>query len=296
MFRDGALKMPDGVTIPFWGFADPRAAADLRALPSPVIRVREGERVQIKLEMDGDATSTGRTDVKSHIYQWQPKSAGTWLYQSHASSLRQFEMGLFGLLIVDPEPDAGGKPRAYRDGPSYDVERCWVFDDVDPSWHGGGAAGAALTQPPADATFAPKYFLVNGVANVEAHDHPEVAIEARPGDKILLRLLNASFSLMRTRIEGLSGNIISVDGKALAGANRPWSKWSPIAPGQPVYMATGARHDCLIDLGAAANPVMPGQEFLVSFEFLDWSKRAVRNLDAAAPLNIGRATTRIRVV
>jgi hypothetical protein len=307
MFTDGEMTMPDGETIRYWGFQDPRTCDQTKCLPSPAIRVQEGECVQIKLELEPEAGKQGtglrngqsgdaRLKSTSHIYQWQPKSAGTWLYQSHASSLRHFEMGLFGLLIVDPAPDATGKPCAYRDGPAYDVERCWVFDDVDPSWHGVKPDAVLGKDGPAGAMFAPKYFLVNGVANVAAHDHANVAIDAKVGDKILMRLLNASFSLMRIRIQGLKGDIISVDGKALAGPDRPWGKWSPVQPGQPVYMATGARHDVLIDLDPVKNQVKAGDEFLVNFEFLDWSKRAVRNLDALAPLHVGKATTRIRVV
>ena len=306
MFTDGALRMPDGETVNYWGFEDPSTPLRQRALPSPTIRVREGECVHIKLETQCAAPAqtvgarsshaSARLRSTSNIYQWQPRQAGTWLYQSHDSSLKQFEMGLFGLLIVDPEPSPCGRARAYRDGPAYDVERCWIFDDVDPAWHAGeslakGGAGVA-----ADSTFNPRYFLVNGVPNVETPEHADVAIEARPGDKILLRLLNASFSLLRTRIQALSGDIISADGKALAGPERPWSTWSRVNPGQPVYMATGARHDLLIDLGDARNPVQPGQEYRVTFEFLDWSKRAVRNAGSASPLHVGRAETVIRVV
>lgn len=315
MFSDGRMKMPDGATIDFWGFSDPRDPDAKRTLPSPLIRVREGECVQIKLEIEaagGETQRSARHDTAasharlrstSHIYQWQPKDAGTWLYQSHASTLRQFEMGLFGLLIVDPAPAEDGRPRAYRDGPAYDVERCFVFDDVDPQWHGppppaspASHSGRQVSRAgAAGETFAPKYFLVNGVPNVETLDNPGVVIDAQVGDKILIRFLNASFSLLRTTIAGLRADIISVDGKALAGKDRPWSRWSAVAPGQPVYMATGARHDLLIDLDPANNRVQSGDEFAVNFEFLDLTKRAVRNADAPSPLNVGRATTRIRV-
>jgi len=306
MFTDGELAMPDGAVIRFWGFQDPRSADQAKRLPSPIIRVREGETVHIKLELEKEAqkpspatprarqTASGAAlKSASYVYQWQPKSAGTWLYQSHESSLRQFEMGLFGLLIVEPEPAADGKPRAYTGGPSYDVERCLVLDDVDPAWHGGAEASGAAAEA---REFKPKYFLVNGVPNVEALDHPDVAIAAKPGDKVLIRLLNASFSLVKMRVEKLKGDIISVDGKALATPDRPWTKWNPVGAGQPIGMATGARHDLLIDLAASANPVAVGDEFLVTFEYLDFATRKVRNADALSELYIGRAVTKIRIV
>lgn len=306
MFTDGELAMPDGEVIRFWGFQDPRSADQAKRLPSPIIRVREGETVHIKLELEKDAQKPGAGSSRtsqtssgaalksaSYVYQWQPKSAGTWLYQSHESSLRQFEMGLFGLLIVEPEPAADGRPRAYKGGPCYDVERCFVLDDVDPTWHGGTDVNGASDK---GREFKPKYFLVNGVPNVEALDHPDVAISAKAGDKVLIRLLNASFSLVKMRIEKLKGDIISVDGKALATPDRPWTKWNPVNAGQPIGMATGARHDLLIDLGASANPVAAGDEFLVTFEYLDFATRKVRNGDAQSEIYIGRAVTKIRIV
>lgn len=297
MFSDGQMQMPDGAVVRYWGFADPREPGAPMRLPSPPIRVREGDCVQIKLEMETAAAarrtpSAASLKTTSYMYQWQPKTAGTWLYQSHQGSLREFEMGLFGLLIVDPEPGVDGRARAYRDGPGYDVERCYIFDDIDPQWHGNGHDARKVQ----DADFDPKYFLVSGVPNVETMDHPEVSIDAKPGDKILIRFLNASFSLIRSSIDGLRADIISVDGKPLKGPDKPWGAWSGVGAGQPVYMATGARHDILIDLSAQRTAVKPGDEFVISTEFLDWSKRAVRNAGCENPLHVGRAQTRIRVL
>lgn len=320
MFADGNMTMPDGAVVPYWGFEDPVGAPGQKSFPSPVIRIREGEVAHVKLETpcDADASAPGARNGKrneglardwssksagpltvqkreSYIYQWQPKLAGTWLYQSHLSSPRHFEMGLFGLLIVDPEPEADGLARAYRGGPAYNIERCWVLDDIDPDWHKGGGLNAGAPGNEPQRPFVPKYFLINGVPNTEAMHDERVAIDAKSGDKVLIRLLNASFSLVRVKIEGLQGQIIAVDGKALASAENPWTKWSPVRPNHPVYMATGARNDILIDLDPEKSGIVAGGDYLVTFEFLDWEKRAIRNAQAASPVHVGRAVTRIRV-
>ncbi len=313
MFTDGELQMPDGAVVPFWGFEDPIAAPGQKLFPSPAIRMREGEVAHVKLEtlsavpaapawphtVAHSFARSGRLlavqKCESLIYQWQPKKAGTWLYQSHLSSVRDFELGLFGLLIVDPQPDDDGLTRAYRGGPAYDVERCWVLDDVDPDWHtaAGLLSGAPATER--ERMFVPQYFLINGVPNTQAMHDERVAIDAKAGDKVLIRLLNASFSLVRVKIEGLQGQIISVDGNALASAEHPWSKWCPVKPNHPVYLATGARNDILIDLDPEKSGIIAKGDYLVTFEFLDWEKRAIRNAQATSPLNVGRAVTRIRV-
>ncbi len=320
MFNDGIMTMPDGVEIPYWGFEDPVAAPGQKTFPSPMVRMREGEVAHVKLETLCDVVPAAphtRSGIpngafgrgwgsksaaqlavqkrESYIYQWQPRQAGTWLYQSHLSSARHFEMGLFGLLIVDPVPEADGLTRAYRGGPAYNVERCWVLDDIDPDWHAGAELVSNAPGSERERPFVPKYFLINGVPNTEAMNDERVAIDANAGDKVLIRLLNASFSLVRVKIEGLQGQIISVDGKALACSEQPWTKWSPVKPSHPVYLATGARNDILIDLDPETSGLVAGGNYLVTFDFLDWEKRAIRNSQAASPVHVGRAVTRIRV-
>ncbi len=314
MFTDGLLAMPDGVNLPFWGFEDPLRAPGRKSLPSPLIRVKDGEDVRVRLEVrdrkpvnNGRCTATGasRSDIghvscerfESYIYQWQPRNIGTWLYQCHTSTAHDFEMGLFGMLVVDPEPDSSGRALAYRNGPAYDVERFWVFDDIDPSWHGDDVLnGVPLPATGAQRPFEPRYFLVNGVPNTEALHHPDVAIEARCGDKLLIRLVNASYSLLRVTLENLRGDIVSVDGRALDTSERSWTRWIPVQSRQPIYMATASRHDLLIDLDPAKNDVKSGSTYKVVFEYLDLARRSVRNCCAHHPSHVGRAVTTIRVV
>jgi FtsP/CotA-like multicopper oxidase with cupredoxin domain len=301
MFADGVLAMPDGTKVPYWGFEDPVVAPGVKSFPSPVIRLRESETAQIRLELLKDrsnkAAAAASNPVRvstfdTNIYQWNPKASGTWLYQSHTNTPRDFEMGLFGLLVVDPAPDAVGRPLAFKNGPSYDQEKFWVLDDVDPAWHGDVMP---TTSGAAEAPFVPKYFLVNGVANTQALHHRDVAITAKQGEKVLIRLLNASYSLVKVSIEHFQGSIISVDGSAIDTAQSPWSSWIPVQPDRPLFMATGSRHDLLIDLDPAKNPAVRGQSYKVVFEFLDLAKRSIRNAGSQDPLYVGRAETTITV-
>ena len=310
---DKRVIMPDGETVVFRNFSDPTSDSVDGSLTSPIIRVREGQQAQIKLETRQckrrstvvaqgiGARSQMRSaglcteTVASHTYQWQPRSAGTWFYQSHASSPHQFEMGLYGVIVVDAEPDHNGRPRAYHNGPTYDIERIWVFDDVDPSWHSDDAAEQAANNGRL-TSFKPKYFLINGVPNTETLHHPDVAIEAKLGDTLLLRLMNASFSLVKVEIERLNADIISVDGQALGSEERPWTHWISVAPQQPVRLATASRHDLLINLDPALGGFEGPGEYRVTIEFLDGARRQVQNTDASHPAHVGRAATTIRVL
>jgi hypothetical protein len=306
MFTDGLLVMPDGKQIPYWGFEDPVQAPGQKRFPSPMIRMREGETAQVRLEMIKNSAKTCNaagtcsrdalrvSTYDTHIYQWKPRASGTWLYQCHTSTARDFEMGLFGLLVVDPEPDAAGRALAFKRGPAYDREAVLVFDDVDPNWHDATTA-AATSNGALKPVFNPQYFLVNGVANTGTLNHPDVAISAKAGEKILIRMLNASYSLVKISIEHFHGSIVSVDGSAIDTAASPWTSWIPVQPDRPVFMATGSRHELLIDLDPAKNPAVPGTSYKVTFEFLDHSRRSVRNADSARALHVGRAVTTITV-
>ncbi len=309
MRSDVSMTMPDGDTVRFWKYEDPSVPGDAALLVSPPIRIREHAQAQITLETHRWVQSSHSSRMtraglhprpgavwlethESHTYHWQPQTSGTWFYQSHVSTPRHFEMGLYGIIAVEPEPGEDGRRRASRHGPSYDVERFWVFDDVDPVWHDPDRDGAALTGCAPPPAFKPKYFLINGVANVATQGHADVAIEAKRGEQVLLRLMNAGFSLVKVQLHGLAANIIAVDGNTLGGSERPWTRWISIAPGQPVHLTTASRYDILLDLNGS---VAPG-EYLATFEFQDGRRRVVHNTGASHPAHVGRAATTIRVL
>ena len=313
MFADGTMRMPDGELVRYWGFEDPTLAPGRKSFPAPLIRAQEGENIHITLETH-NAAARGQSErsliagapspsralavdgCDSSVYQWQPRKAGTWFYQSHNGTAHDFEMGLYGVLVVDPAPDGSGRKMAYAGGPSYDAERIWIFDDIDPSWHDEAQFAKPAAGGPVRRAFNPKYFLVNGVANTETAAHGDVAVQAKRGDKLLIRLFNASYSLLKVSLGGLRGDIISVDGSPLGSPERPWTSWIPVHSKQPIYMATASRHDVLIDLDPSANGCAEGSRHEITFEFLDMTKRCLRNATASHPAHIGRAATAITVL
>jgi FtsP/CotA-like multicopper oxidase with cupredoxin domain len=102
------------------------------------------------------------------VYQFSTHKAGTYFYHCHKNTVLHFEMGLYGLLVVDPpNPDPADPLQAPYRSPSnlgfggpgfvaanlsafsglfpaydarnfvvrYDVEALWVPDDFDSIWH-----------------------------------------------------------------------------------------------------------------------------------------------------------------
>lgn len=299
VFTDGLMRMPDGQDVVYWGFEDRINGEDKKPFPSALIRVQEGDLVHVKMEprrgthtihhhgIEPTTMNDGVGHVsfevnESYVYQFQPRQAGTWFYHCHKNTVLHFEMGLVGGLIVDPVPNPNGKVPAYAGGPEYDVEMFWIFDDMDPRWHklGDEEQNAGMCGEDVGLhKFEPKYFLVSGVPTQPNIISQPAAIKANRGQKILIRTLNASYSLLRTTFSGLEAQIIAVDGHPL---NKPWNRWvtikpEPSSPTKSAFvMATASRYDILIDLSSPANANKVGT-FLVDFQWQHWITRKIHN-------------------
>lgn len=311
MFGSHDIKMPDPrrTKVRFWGFED-RIADTGEQVPSTMIRVVEDQMVHVELKSSkGSHTihhhaiepttmndGVGHVSMEvtgSYIYQWQPRQAGTYFYHCHKNTVLHFEMGMFGLLIVDPRNNdeyfaQTGRRLAYNhEGsdrvPEYDAEQAWVFDDVDPVWHeipDRFDADAGLCGEDVGLNnFNPKFFMINGEARKprKSASSPNTPIKkagiiAWEGDKILIRTLNASYSVVKMVLP-LEAQLISVDGRPL---NQPWNNWITYKAGEPIYISTAVRYDLLIDLTAPANKDARGVQ-TAEFEFQHWVKRTVHN-------------------
>ncbi|HUP53705.1 MAG TPA: multicopper oxidase family protein [Longimicrobiales bacterium] len=246
-----------GHASPAWGYEG--------RVPGPEIRVREGERVRIVLEnglpepttihwhglpvphaMDGvpELTQEAVPPGGTFVYEFVAGPAGTYWYHSHAPY--QLDRGLFGPLVVEP----GREPL------DYDREQILVFDDwlldpdhprPDPNAAGGmmgmmeGMGGmrgmmrggaethveGVRAQPLYDA------FTVNGVLGTE-----HAPIEVRRGERLRLRLINASAShVVPVRVAGHRLTITHSDGR-------------PVEPftADTVLLGMGERYDVLVQM------------------------------------------------
>jgi FtsP/CotA-like multicopper oxidase with cupredoxin domain len=208
VYGNGKLRVYDGTTLNHWGFEDEKGE---RSIPSPLMRVREGQIVHVTLkstkgphtihhhgiEPDAHNDGAGHTsfDVGSrYTYQWRATEAGTFFYHCHVNTPLHVQLGLFGGLIVDPESGPG---TLWKGGPVYDHERFWVGMAMDPAWanldHHAGVQGenAGLNR------LQPKYFFISGKGGEESLEDDDIAIRAKTGETVLMRLLNANYHPQR---------------------------------------------------------------------------------------------------
>jgi FtsP/CotA-like multicopper oxidase with cupredoxin domain len=224
----------DAPAVSVWGYQG--------QVPGPVIRVKRGEAVRVRLKngleqpttihwhgiridnaMDGvpgltqDAVQPGKT----FDYSFTPPDAGTYWYHSHAKTWEQVARGLYGLLIVEEDTP----PLVDRDIP-FVADDWWLNADgqIDEAsfgnlhdWSHGGRMGNWLT--------------VNGLTD------PQIPVRA--GERLRLRMINtANARTLAFDFAPLTPQVIALDGQAVS----PWTL------GGDLRLAPGQRADIIVDI------------------------------------------------
>jgi len=107
-------------------------------------------------------------------------------------------------------------------------------------------------------------------------------VRAKPGQKILIRLINGSYSVLRFTLD-LDATIFGADGRGLGRAESPWSRPIPVPRGQTITLTSAQRYDLLIDAPAT------GGVFGARMAFHDWATDQIQDSGR------GVAETRIMV-
>ena len=301
IYMNGSMLMDDGKSVTIWGFTDLAAAnggmgggnmgAGGGSFPSPAIRVKEGQIVHTSLTVgmmwmhtihhhgiepstENDGVGHFSFDVTNgtYTYQWRASNAGTYFYHCHVNTPLHAEMGMYGALIVDPQPLSGdpvGTKRAFKNGPIYDVEAIWACDEIDPAlhtlaWNAGTCGGDVGLN-----NFKPKYFIITGVDGAtSALTNPGVAVNMTLGQTALVRYICAGFFPQKISFGGLTASVVASDGRPLPAAQSVTS----------IEACSAERYDCIIKPAATGT-------YTVSVQYLHWITGAV----------LGTAKTRINV-
>ena len=195
-------------------------------VPGPVLRVTEGDKVRVDftnelpeatvIHFHGNTlpnTMDGVPDVTQRVvepgqqfrYEFVAKPAGTFVYHTHHNSASQEPKGLYGVFIVDPK----GGPTVKAD-----KEAIQVISEL------GG------------------YYVINGKAFPATEP-----IEAKVGEKVLIRLVNLGQMPHPMHLHGMPFKIVATDGHPVPAGLELTKDVINIGPGE--------RYDLLIE---ADNP------------------------------------------
>jgi nitrite reductase (NO-forming) len=181
------MTVADGFVQKVWTFGG--------TVPGPVIRVKVGDTVRIRLKNPANAEVPHSIDFHSSevamnekmrsikagedlIYEWKANYAGVWMYHcGTAPALHHIANGMYGMVIVEPKEGL----------PPVDKE----FALVQSEWYLGPQGDLTSLEKASAGAPAPDYVVFNGVAN-QYKDNP---IKIDTGKRVRLFVLNAGPSI-----------------------------------------------------------------------------------------------------
>lgn len=322
------IPIPGG-TVETWSFRDKESDGEA-VWPAPTIRLKEGELVHSEMDNNhGPHTihhhgiePTAMNDGVGHLtfevsggnftYQWRATEAGTYFYHCHRNTTLHFELGMYGMLIVDPDvfdaPFTDGGPGAIylrNEIVNYQSEAIWVADDIDTSWRNidksagivspqvgvdGNPVFMAWTDPgnPRLNDFNPDQFVVSGVAANPAFNNVIAGMGKTVvrGDKLLVRALNASYCTTVWKFpDTLQGTVTAVDARTLGRSGNGFGAYSEpyslASVNHEFALSTAQRWDILID----TDSVSSFGQHMVEIEFRHWITNQVLRT-VRVPINV----------
>ncbi|WP_254537880.1 multicopper oxidase domain-containing protein [Halomarina litorea] len=194
------------------------------SVPGPILRCTEGAELKITLdntemqvphtlhfhgvrktwENDGVPTTTGITvnPGETHTYTIPANVAGTHLYHCHYQTPMHMDMGMYGILRVDPE--------GYEEADKEYFMTAKEWDTRLSRQHGGQNVQYDLTNRRADA------FTLNGKA-APATLHPETGspIIVESGDTVRVHWVNAGFMSHPLHVHNHRFRVVEKDGSPM---------------------------------------------------------------------------------
>lgn len=200
-------KIADGSPTEVWAYNG--------TVPGPQLRIAVGDTLRVELrnelpmattihwhgvrvpnDMDGvpDVNQQAVAPGDTFRYEFTPPDAGTFWYHSHTNGSEQLERGLYGSLVVEDATAA-----------KYSRDLVWMIDD----W--------LLTE---DAQVDPEFNTPSDIEHngrwgdvITVNASTKEVLEVRPGERLRLRLVNASNGrVYAPAFGGLAAELIAVDG------------------------------------------------------------------------------------
>lgn len=262
---EGYISIADGGSIYSWGYS---VGGEAMQLPGPTLIVEKGATVTITLEnslpaaagnvsivfpghdvtvlttdagVQGDLTQEAPTGG-TVTYTFIADTPGTYQYHSGTQPDLQVEMGLYGALVVMPDPtdvttaacgtlqydDADNAGAAYGHPETcFDREYLFLLSEIDFDIHQAAELQAGGTGPivlPAGA-YHSEYWLLNGRAGPDTMAAPGRDVlpsqpynsfpRMHPGERLLLRLVGAGREMHPFHTHGNHVRVLARDGGLL---------------------------------------------------------------------------------
>jgi FtsP/CotA-like multicopper oxidase with cupredoxin domain len=243
------ISTGDGNVLYCWGYAD--GAAKMQ-YPGPTLIVTEGDTVTITLTNEltvptsivfpgqegvtwtggtpGLLTREAAANGGTVTYTFKASRPGTYLYESGTRPALQVEMGLLGALVVRPATNPLTRAYGHADT-AFDREYLLLLTEGAPEIHdqvAGALANGDADPSPKTSNYFPVHWFINGRTAPDTMLEDGVAwlptqpygamVMMHPGEKVLMRVVNAGRDLHPFHTHGNNFTVIARDGRLLESA------------------------------------------------------------------------------
>lgn len=205
---NGVVNLDDGSSTQFWGYGEylppTPVPQDKIFLPGPFLRFNEGDTVNVHFyndspedhsihwhgldvdqANDGVPTTSSAVDPNmNRIYTFVCTHAGTYNYHCHVLTMLHLAMGMYGLLVVDPDDN---RNMIYTNGPRYSKDYNWLATEMNKNWNDNPLSPGPFYQ------YLATNFLLNGKEGSQLINDPANHVIGTLNDTIALRLANLGY-------------------------------------------------------------------------------------------------------
>ncbi len=245
---EGHIDTPDGSSLLVWGYAP---EGQPMQYPGPTLLVEQGQTVTIRLRnalpvptsiifpgqidvatsggVPGPLTREAEAGGGSVAYTFLASAPGTFQYHSGTQPGLQVEMGLVGALIV--RPTVAGQAYALPET-AFDREHLLLLSGMDASIHQAVERGGPERVP--SRPYRPVLWFMNGrnapdtlspsrreapqQALIHPHQPYSALVRAHPGERVLLRVVNAGRQMHPLHTHGNHMRVVARDARPLSSA------------------------------------------------------------------------------
>jgi len=250
-----------GVSVNFLGFAQVNSVLDCSSAivqlddPTP-IQLTSGSSYTVHLINETgeqiNFSSVGLTGAPDLIgvgasvktYTFTAGEPGTYLYESTLDP-RHTLVGLHGVIVVNPTTAGTAHGTTVS---AYDLEQVVVISEVDVSFNndpGWQTADMTLREP--------DLFLINGQTHTA--DDSLAPVVAVPGERLLIRYVNAGSSNSSMAVNGLRQHLVAFDGEIHHGTAGVLAEMPQDV--SQVFLSAGQTADSIVVVGGAAGDQIP---------------------------------------
>jgi len=270
--RQGTIASAPGESVYMWGYSnDDGPGAGTMQLPGPTLIINQGDPITVTLHnalpiaagnvsivFPGQVVSTSggvpgalsqeAPNGGSVTYTFTATRPGTFQYHSGSQPDLQVEMGLYGALIVRPNPAAvcpTGMTAAYgHPDTCYNREYLFLLSEIDLDTHEAAALQAGGPGPIVlpEGAYSSEFWLMNGRTGPDtmASSSPLPGsgilptqpygslVRMHPGEKVLIRLVGAGRESHPFHHHGNHARVLANDAHLLLSATDPSKLAGPL--------------------------------------------------------------------